>query len=326
MIPTPLAFRVLGGADNRREVVSYQRATLAYAHADPAVRPELQAYLSAFAFPPALSAHMSRTGGSTAGYAGPVGVPSLNFDLDRTDLAVALRDAARLSHFLADRYAADLVVSYSGSKGFHVSLPTGGFVEPTPDAHRIAKALACRLADDAGVAIDTGIYDAVRLWRASNTRHAKTGRYKVRLDLDDLPYLDPDGVRRKAVEPIPYDPPAPPSPARRLVADWREVEVEVRRQARERRERRVGPVADARINPTTRLLLTDSTAVQTGERHAVIFSAAANLAEFRDLDDLIVALLTPPARQTGLKPSEVERQIRCGIAHARREPAEGGAA
>jgi hypothetical protein len=322
---TPLAFRVLGGAENRREVVSYRKASLAYAHADPAVHPELPAFLSAHAFPLAFRDHVNATA-STAGYAGPVGVPCLNFDLDRTDLDAALRDVRRLAGFLADRYAADLVVSFSGSKGFHVSMPTGGFIEPAPDAHQVGKALACRLADEAGIMIDTGIYDAVRLWRASNTRHRKSGLHKVRFDLDDLPYLDADRIRRRAVEPVPFDPPAPASPPPRLVADWQEVAREVRRQTRERQATRTAGHTDTRINPTTRLLLCDPTAVRTGERHGTLFSAAANLAEFGSLDDLIAALLTPPALDTGLPPREVERQIRCGIDHARRQTGEGGAA
>ena len=324
MTPAPLAFRVVGGAENRRTVVSHRKATLAYAHAVPAVQPELPGYLSAFAFPKAFKQHVETTG-STAGYTGPVGVPSLNFDIDRTDLDAAIRDARRLASYLADRYGADLVVSFSGSKGFHASMPTAGFIEPAPDNPRVAKALACRLAADVGIAIDEGVYDAVRLWRAPNSRHGKTGRHKVRIDLDDLLYLDADGVRRLAGEPIPYDPPDPPSPPPRLVADWSEVAREVRRHAGERQASRPTGATDGRLNPLTRRLIADPTSLQIGERHGALFSAAANLAEFATLDNLIAAILTGPALDTGLPPSEVARQIRCGVAHARRR-GEGGAA
>lgn len=132
MIATPLAFRVVGGAENRRDVVSYRKATLAYAHADPAVQPELPAFLSAHALPPAFRDYVAENGGSTKGYAGPVGVPNLNFDLDRDDPAAALRDARRRSQALADRYGCDLVVAFSGGKGFHISIPTAGFVDLSP--------------------------------------------------------------------------------------------------------------------------------------------------------------------------------------------------
>src|SRR5262249_11064681 len=85
-----------GGGEPRREIVSYRKAALAYAHADPAVQPALPAFLSAFAFPKAFKTHFDATA-STAGYAGPVGVPSLNFDIDRADLDAAIRDTRRLA-------------------------------------------------------------------------------------------------------------------------------------------------------------------------------------------------------------------------------------
>ena len=325
MTAAPLGFRVLGGAGNHREVVSYRKASLAYAHADPAVRPELPAYLSAFSYPATFRDHVAATG-STRGHTGPVGVPDLHFDIDRADPAVALRDARRLAHSLADRYGCDLVVAFSGGKGYHVSLPTGGFIEPAPEAPGVAKALALRLAGEARVGIDDGVYDRVRLWRAPNSRHHRSGLFKVRLDVDDLLYLDVAGVRRLAAEAVPYDPPESPSPPPRLVADWREVARQVRRDDRARRQRHADAAPRAaRINPTTRLLLTDPTAVEVGQRHKVIFSAAADLAGFGTVDDLVAALLTDPALDTGLPPGEVARQIRCGLDHGRRR-GEGGAA
>src|SRR5262249_53537410 len=154
--------------------------------------------------------------GSTAAYTGPVAVPNLNFDIDRGDLDVALRDTRRLSQYLADRYAVDLTVHFSGGKGFHASLPTADFIEPAPDNHTIPKALVCRLAGEVGIEVDEGVYDRVRLWRAPNSRHHRTGRHKVRIDVDDLLFINADQVRRLAAEPIPYIPPAPTSSPPRL--------------------------------------------------------------------------------------------------------------
>ncbi|WP_165249235.1 hypothetical protein [Paludisphaera soli] len=323
MTTAPIGFRVVGATENRREVVSYRKAMLAYCHADPAVQPALPAFLSAFAFPVAFRDHVAATG-STRAYAGPVGVPALNFDLDRTDPAAALSDARRLSYYLADRYACDIVVAFSGGKGYHVSVPTGGFIAPSPAAHRVAGALAVRLAGEVGVDIDTGFYDAVRLWRAPNSRHSRSGLHKVRLDLDDLLYLDPAGVRRLAVDPIPYDPPFAQAPPLRLVDDWREAARQVDRDDQARCERHAGAPRGGRINPSTRLLLTDPTAVAVGERHKVVFSAAADLAGFGTVEALVAALVTDPALDTGLPPGEVARQIACGIHHGR-PPGEGGA-
>jgi hypothetical protein len=324
MIAAPLAFRVVGGAENRREVVSYHKATLAYAHADPAVYPELSAFLSAFSYPKALKVHVEATG-STAGYTGAVGIPFLNIDIDRNDLDTAIREARRLAAFLADRYHADPVVHFSGSKGFHVSVPTAGFVEPAPGNPGVAKALAGRLADEAGVGIDRGVYDRLRLWRAPNSRHRKSGLHKVIIDLDDLLYIDADGVRQRAAGPIEYDPPDPASPSGLLVEDWREAAKEVWRHRAEPPQPRQTAGGARGINPLTRQLITDPTSVNVGERHLTLFSAAANLGEFARDDDLIFALLTEPGLDTGLPPREVERQIRCGIDHARRQRGEGGA-
>jgi hypothetical protein len=257
----------------------------------------------------------------------------LNFDIDHTDLDVALRDCRRLSMYLADRYAAEPVVHYSGSKGFHVSLPTADSIEPAPDNHEVAKALACRLAGEASIVIDEAVYDRVRLWRAPNSRHHRTGRHKVLINLDDLLYISADQVRRLAAEPIPYDP-ASPSASARLVADWHEAAAavrgerqrEVRERKREARRHAANGEARQRINPLTRTLLTDPTSIMEGERAVTVLSAAADLAEFPTIDDLVIALLTAPALDTGLPPREVDRQIRCGIEMARRQcAAEGGA-
>jgi hypothetical protein len=318
MNPAPLALRVLGGAENRRVVVGHHKALTLYAHADPRVQCDLTSYLSAFAFPDAMREHIDRTG-STAGYDGPVGVPYLNFDIDRADLDDAVRDARRLAAFLDDRYGIDPLVCFSGSKGFHVMMPMGRAVEPSPDAHRTAKALAARLAGEVGVAIDQGVYDRVRLWRAPNSRHPKTGLHKVVVELGDLLYLDAAAMRRRAVEPIPFDLPASPSAVSvRLATDWHDAARQVGHDDQARRDRATGPGRETRLNPGTRDLIADPGSIAVGDRHRAIFSAAANLAGFGSIDDLVAAVLTGPALDTGLPPSEVARQIRCGIEHARR--------
>jgi hypothetical protein len=52
-----------------------------------------------------------------------------------------------------------------------------------------------------------------------------------------------------------------------------------------------------------------------GDRHRLLFSASANLAEFGCPPALAHALLTEPALDCGLSPSEVRRQIDCGLSH-----------
>jgi hypothetical protein len=53
----------------------------------------------------------------------------------------------------------------------------------------------------------------------------------------------------------------------------------------------------------------------TGDRHRRLFSAAANLAEFGCSFELAFALLSDAALDSGLPPSDVRRQIECGLRH-----------
>ena len=76
MTSTPYAFRIMGGADNARQLVDYGKAFHAYCNADPAARPEIPAYLSAFVYPVEFRRHLETTE-STRDYHGPVGVPSI---------------------------------------------------------------------------------------------------------------------------------------------------------------------------------------------------------------------------------------------------------
>jgi hypothetical protein len=343
MTPTPYGFRVMGGPDNARHPVDYGKAFAAYCQADPAARPEVPAYLSAFTFPIEFCRHLGATG-STRDYRGPVGVPSIKWDIDRACLDVstlsetpyvfnahsidaALHDTRRLASFLVDHYLLDdddLLIGFSGLKGCHVELPVGGMVEPSPAANVVCRLFAQHVADEIGVVIDTGVYDKVRPFRAWNSRHPKTGLHKIRVGLDALLVSTAESIVRRAVEPVPFDPPVPaPSPS--LASDWEKAARTVRRQVEKRRERRAGP-ADLGVNALTRQLIVEPAAVEVGDRHRRLFSAAANLAEFESADDLILAVLTEPGFDIGLPPREVERQIRTGIAHARGQRGEGGAA
>jgi hypothetical protein len=251
----------------------------------------------------------------------------VKWDIDRDGkLDAALHDCRRLASFLADQYSLDpdeLLIGFSGSKGFYIELPVGWAIEPSPDANLTCRSFAERTAHHIGVTIDAGIYDRVRLFRAWNSRHAKTGRYKVRIDLDDLLVSSPVSIISRATEPIPFDPSVPAlSPS--LASDWATAERDIRRLVEERHARRTGPVG-ASLNALTRELIVEPEAVEVGNRHRRLFSAAANLAEFETIDHLIRAILTEPGLNTGLPPREVERQIQTGIEHARRQRCEGGA-
>ena len=222
MIITPCGFRVMRGSDNERRIVDYSRVFHAYCHADPAAHPEIPAYLSAFTFPSEFRQHLEKTG-STADYHGSVGIPSIKWDVDRDgNLDVALRDTRKLSSFLVDRFRLDvdeLLIGFSGSKGFHVELLVDWPEAASSHANVTTRRFCEQVVSEINITIDTNVYDKVRLFRAWNTRHPKTGLYKVRVGLDVLLVSNIEFIMKLAVEPIPFDPPTPSS-APSLQAAW----------------------------------------------------------------------------------------------------------
>ena len=52
-----------------------------------------------------------------------------------------------------------------------------------------------------------------------------------------------------------------------------------------------------------------------GDRHRLLFSAAANLAELGCTAALAHELLTEVGLDCGLPPGEVKRQVECGLTH-----------
>lgn len=110
--------------------------------------------------------------------------PSLGyvwFDFDSHDGGVAaLADTRAFISWLGIQ-PDDLVVCYSGSKGFHVGVPfsaTG--IPPSNDLHSKLHGLATQLKAQFKT-LDTTIYNANRKFRALGSRHPKTGLYKIAL-------------------------------------------------------------------------------------------------------------------------------------------------
>ena len=134
------------------------------------------------------------------------------------------RTPGRWPLFLVERYAVDpgeLLIFFSGSKGFHVGLPTALWSPaPSADFHRTARRFAEHVAELAAVTIDAGVYDRVRAFRAPNSRHPKTGLHKRRLTFDEL--LGPlDGILELRKTPAPFDrADTRPGPANTAAADW----------------------------------------------------------------------------------------------------------
>src|SRR5207248_4331440 len=140
-----------------------------------------------------------------------------------------------------DRYRLDdtaPLVFFSGSKGFHVGLPTSLWApHPSSTLHRGCRRLAEALAGLAGAAIDAGVYDKVRAFRAPNSRHPKTGLYKRWLSFEELMGLSLNRILQLAEYPEPFEIPAPTGQSDQAITDWREAHHWVQRRAEARAQR-----------------------------------------------------------------------------------------
>jgi hypothetical protein len=317
----PFGFRVLGSKAARRRLVDAAAAFRAYCGCDPRAEIEREAYLSAFTYGADFRTYLNETG-STRGYAGPCGGPWLWWDIDREDdLASALSDARRLAMGLLHRYPVldedDLLIFFSGDKGAHVGLPVTWGPAPSDTFHRAARSFAEGLAAVAGVRIDAGVYDKVRLFRAPNSRHPKSGLYKGRLSLDELLHLDAARVRQLAAEPKPFAVPVVTAADPQAAADWQDALRAVERDAEAKAQSRAAEAdGTPRLNRATLAFIRDG--ADQGNRHRLLFSAAANLAEFGCPPPLAYALLSEAALDSGLTPGDVRRQIECGLNHTGR--------
>lgn len=314
MMTDVLGFRIVGPCTNERRLVDWQDAFVAHASLDERAEVNREAYLSAFAFGDDFRRHLTSTG-SPKGFNGICGSEFIWFDIDRVDLEAARLDAARLALFIAERYQLDdagLLAFFSGSKGFHLGLPTDLWKPPSSMTfNAVARRLAEGLAASAQVVIDSGVFDKVRAFRAPNSRHPKTGLHKRALTLDELTRLSVKRIREFAREPMPFDVPTVSTLSEQAAADWQAAETQVMQEAKATRERRANANGSAKLNRSTLDFIRDGAG--TGDRHRMLFSAAANLGEFATIGELAHALLTEAALDSGLSPSETRRQIECGL-------------
>lgn len=309
-------FRVLGDCRQRRRLVDWQAAFRGYAECDPRAECHREAYLSAFVFGNDFREHLTATG-STAGFSGPCWAPWVWFDIDREgDLPAALGDARRLCVVGSDKLGIaedDVLAFLSGGKGFHLGIPSAAWqAAPGRDFHRIARRFAAAAAELAGVTIDAGVYDKVRCLRAPNSRHPKTGLYKRRLTADELMHLGADRIIELARRPEPFEIPEPTDRSEPAAVLWTEAAVHVRREEEARLARLASGDAPNRLNRATFDFIRAGAPV--GDRHRLLYSAAANLAELGAPLPLCMALLTEAALDCGLTPTDTRRAIENGWA------------
>jgi hypothetical protein len=309
---------VHGPPTSKRVLVRHDDLLQAYAFGAMAERGETrEAYLSHFTFGDEMRQHYAAHRNSVAGYNGPCWCRWLIFDIDRDALTIALADARRLVAAIRERYGIDdLPVWFSGSKGFHIAIELMNKPPPNMGFQRTAKAFAESLAAAANMPIDTSIYDINHIVRLPNTKHSKTGLFKRLINVDDLMRLNVEGIRRHAAQPGADEMPIWNGDVARLAGDWQATEEVVRRDAERQASIRSATIAQPDSRAPKWLVDFLRFGVPVGERHKTLFRAAAWLTEQGAPPSLCHAILTEPGCDLGLTPSDVARQIRCGIEHA----------
>lgn len=146
---------------------------------------------------------------SVLGYPGPALLDRIVWDFDHEeDPNQALTDARRFAQNFCSAYdvpASALRFYFSGSKGFHIEAPVTlfGGLPPLTDLRAI-KTLALEIGADAPT-LDPTLYEKLRLYRQPNTRHGKTGLYKIPLTRKEFSSLSLNQIRELAIAPREID-------------------------------------------------------------------------------------------------------------------------
>lgn len=129
---------------------------------------------------------------SVAGYKGIHYAPVFFFDIDSKYLTKAYEATKELVNKLYQQYSIpidDMLIYFSGSKGFHVGLHENlfGGITPSGDVPEKCRKFADLIKDSFEIdEIDTSIYESNRIFRIVNSRHSDTGLYKIPITYDEL--------------------------------------------------------------------------------------------------------------------------------------------
>jgi len=197
------ASRALPGfRNNVVEVGDLPALTKNYSHTD--------CFCTYFLFDHGLREYVQSNSHSVSGYQGPCCAHYLPLDIDSQKLEYALQTANELTRYLLDKQGVPeeaIAIYYSGMKGFHVNIATATFgeVQPGTELPKIFCQFRQSIVKEARVkhpeTVDFSISDRLRLLRLPNTRHSKSGLYKVPLRMDELLHYEAGEIRRIAQKP-----------------------------------------------------------------------------------------------------------------------------
>lgn len=148
-------------------------------------------FASAYRFGPDFADHVAKTG-SVRDFNGPCSASQLWFDFDSYFGDLALVEVRGFIEKILTHAPYGILVDqiqpyFSGNKGFHVYIDSPEIIamppaQNTPDRiKKLCTALAGRFSS-----FDRAVYDRSRLLRVLNSRHSKSGLYKIPLCVGDL--------------------------------------------------------------------------------------------------------------------------------------------
>lgn len=167
---------------------------------DEIILPEspVECYTSMFRFTEKYKTHCGKTGSVRNIESFSCYCDYLWFDIDDDNLEDArIRCIDLLARIEAEFKVTTAVIFFSGSKGFHIGIPSELFgAEPRPELPRIFKKMAQDVAGD--IRIDTAIYEKNRLWRLPNSINKRLGLFKIPLSYVELAQNDAGSIKKLA--------------------------------------------------------------------------------------------------------------------------------
>lgn len=355
-----IGFACQGVATRKKQKIRWQTTFRAACSCNPFFTDKTDYYLSLFVFDSGLVEYFLQTGDSIKGYSGACWCPFVWWDIDRDDLSDALADVRRLVEFMSQTPAGSdvdcglivpdsesVLIFFSGGKGFHVGVPIAVFgdgVKPGKEFPSQYKAAALEIARRAGVAVDRSVYDRQRLFRCPNSKHGKSGLYKIPLSYWEVTTaLNIAEIRQRAQRPrrlvwveserdkvdidaVRYSPAVKPVPG--AVQTWTEVQSDVFSELpsmQQQREKDTGKpeAVGACVNrfpdgyeaPRIQRSTLDyiQHGAQKGERAVRLFRAVADCCRCGWNRQAVESLFFDIGNQTGLHWSEVRKQIEGGL-------------
>ena len=171
---------IQGGLKNRGNVVPLGSVKITN---------DYSCFRSLFVYDESLREYADKNG-SVAKYKGSHSTDMLFFDFDGDNLYAVREEVIKFVQYLISEYGipeAFIYVYFSGNKGFHIIIPfvAVGNIQPSKDFYIKYKKFIEILTKDFKY-IDTSIYDPLRVVRISNTKHEKSGLYKIPLTVYEL--------------------------------------------------------------------------------------------------------------------------------------------